>query len=63
MSFLKCLRVCVEQVQSIFYTRHSTLILPSNRRGVRLLRLLLLLTVVGENKKCYITTALQGRYI
>ena len=23
----------VEQAQSIFYTRHSTLILPSNRRG------------------------------
>ena len=23
----------VEQAQSIFYTRHSTLILPSNKRG------------------------------
>ena len=41
----------------------STLILPSNRRGERLLRLLLVLTVEGENKQCYIITAYMGKYI
>ena len=43
------------KVYSILYS--STLILPSNRRGERLLRLLKLLTVVGENKKRYYYTA------
>ena len=46
------------KVYSILYS--STLILPSIRRGERLL---LLLTVEGENKKCYIITAYKGRYI
>ena len=32
-------------------------------RGERLLKLLLLLTVEGENKKHYIITAYMGRYI
>ena len=54
---------CVEQAQSIFYTKHNTLILPSNRRGRWLLRLLLLLTVVGENKKRYYYTVESTRYI
>ena len=49
------------KVYSILYS--STLILSSNRRGERLLRLLLLLTVEGENKKHYIITVIQGRYI
>ena len=55
----------VEQAQSIFYIlQHSTLILPVGGEGRVLLRLLLLLTVVGENKKHYIITALlSGMFI
>ena len=49
------------KVYSILYS--STLILPGNRRGVRLLRLLLVLTVVGENKKRYVITAKYRWYI
>ena len=51
----------VEQVQSMFYTKHSTLILPISGEGRVLLRLLL--TVVGENKKHYIITVMHARYI
>ena len=49
------------KVYSILYS--STLILPGNRRGVRLLRLLLVLTVVGENKKRYYYTVEYMEYI
>ena len=49
------------KVYSILYS--STLILPSNRRGEKLLRLLKLLTVVGENKKRYIITTKYREYI
>ena len=49
------------KVYSILYS--STLILPSNRRGERLLRLLLLLTVVEENKKRYYYMVEYREYI
>ena len=49
------------KVYSILYS--STLILPSNRRGERLLRLLKLLAVVGENKKRFYYTVEYRKYI
>ena len=59
-TFAPCL-LSRRKVYSILY--NSTLILPSNRRGERLLRLLKLLTVVGENKKRYYYTVEYREYI
>ena len=49
----------VEQAKSIFYTRHSTLILPVQWR-MAVEALLLECWMVGENKRCYLITAYKG---